>query len=156
MRTVYKVIAYIIAAEVALQAMFVVFGIAGLSHWVEGGGVLDKAVLESDQSSFPEEVGFMLHSLNGGIIIPVLGLVLLILSFFAKVSGGVKWAALVFLLAFVQVNLGFALHDIPALGALHGLNALLLLAAAFYTGRRSRVTVPTPVAEVSESVETSA
>ena len=46
MRTAYKVLAYLVAAEVAIQAMVMVWGIAGLGKWVDGGGVLDKAVFE--------------------------------------------------------------------------------------------------------------
>jgi len=53
MKTAYKVLAYLVAAEVAIQAMAVVWAIAGLGKWVDGGGVLDKAVMESDASPFP-------------------------------------------------------------------------------------------------------
>ena len=47
MRTAYKVLAYLVAAEVAVQAMVMVWAIAGLGKWVDGGGVFDKAVIES-------------------------------------------------------------------------------------------------------------
>jgi hypothetical protein len=40
------VLAFIVAAEVAVQPMVVVRGTAGLSKWVDGGGVFDKAVIE--------------------------------------------------------------------------------------------------------------
>lgn len=138
MRTVYKVFAYLIAAEVVVQAMAMVYAIAGLGKWVNGGGVFDKAVMESDESPFPEVVGFMVHGLNGSLVIPVIALVLLILSFFTKVRGAAKWAGLVLLLVVVQVNLGFFGHEVPAVGALHGLNALLLFSTAVYAGRRVR------------------
>ena len=36
----------------------------------------------------------------------------------------------------VQAQLGFMAGDLPALGALHGLNALLLFAAALHTALR--------------------
>ena len=48
MRTAYKVLAYLVAAEVAVQAMVMVWAIAGLGKWVDGGGVFDKAVIESE------------------------------------------------------------------------------------------------------------
>jgi hypothetical protein len=35
MRTAYKVLAYLVAAEVAVQAMVMVWGIAGLGKWVD-------------------------------------------------------------------------------------------------------------------------
>ena len=46
MRTAYKVLAYLLAAEVAVQAMVMVWAIAGLGKWVDGGGVFDKSVIE--------------------------------------------------------------------------------------------------------------
>src|SRR5215207_9748131 len=47
MRTAYKVLAYIVAAEVAVQAMVMVWAIAGLGVWVDSGGVFDKSIMES-------------------------------------------------------------------------------------------------------------
>jgi heme A synthase len=152
MRTVYRVLAYIVAAEVVIQAMAMVFAIAGLFKWIEAGGVLDKAVTESNQSPFSEAVGFEVHAMNGMLIIPAIALLLLISSFFAKIPGGVKWAALVFLLVLVQVTLGFAGFAAPAMGALHGLNALLLFSAAVYTARWVSRRGVSPVAEAPERV----
>jgi hypothetical protein len=139
MRSVYKVLAYVVAAEVVVQAMLMVWAIAGLAKWIDNGGIFDKAVMEDRQSVFPEVIGIPLHGVNGGIIIPAIALVLFICSFFAKVSGGVKWAAIVLVLAIVQGQLGYLGHDFPAAGALHGLNALALFLAALHTARRSRV-----------------
>lgn len=153
MRTAYRTLAYLVAAGVVVQAMSMVFAVAGLGKWVDGGGVFDKALMESEQSPFPEAVGFMIHGLNGSIVIPGLALLLLVCSFFAKLPGAVKWAGLVLLLVAVQVNLGFAGHGIPALGALHGLNALLLLAAAVHTARRQRA-LGGPAAEVPQRAAT--
>jgi hypothetical protein len=144
MRTVYKVLAYAVAAEVVVQAMAIVFGVAGLVRWVNDGGVFDKAVFESEGSPFPEVVGFVIHGINGMMIIPLVALLLLISSFFAKIPGGAKWAGLVLLLVIVQVNLGFLGTVIPAAGALHGLNALMLFSAAVYTARRTRTVSVSP------------
>lgn len=154
MRTVYKVLAYVVAAEVAVQAMAMVFAVAGLGKWVEEGGVLDKAVMESEESPFPEVVGFAVHGINGMMVIPAIALLLLISSFFARVQGGVRWAILVLALVIVQVNLGFFGHGVPAVGALHGLNALVLFSAAVYTARRARTTAGSEVAEPPARVAT--
>jgi hypothetical protein len=147
MRKVYRILAYIVAAEVAVQAMLMVYAVAGLTKWVNGGGVFDKAVMEDQQIIFPEIIGIPLHGLNGGIIIPAIALILLIISFFSKVQGGSKWAALVFVLAVVQGQLGYLGHELPAAGALHGLNALALFATAWYASRRARVPASAPAAE---------
>jgi hypothetical protein len=143
MRSVYRVLAWIIAAEVAIQAMVVVYAVAGLGIWVDQGGVFDRAVFESEEFAFPELVGAMIHGINGMMVIPALALLLLIVSFFAKVPGAVKWAALVLLLVVLQVMLGLLGHGAAIFGALHGLNALLLFSTAVYTGLR--VKRPTPV-----------
>jgi len=139
MRTAYKVLAYLVAAEVAVQAMVMVWAIAGLSKWVAGGGVFDKGVTESEGSPpFPEVAGIIVHVNNGFFVIPALALLLLIVSFFTKVRGGIKWAVIVFALVVVQVMLGILGHEFTLGGALHGLNALALFATALYAGRRLR------------------
>jgi hypothetical protein len=142
MRTAYKVLAYLVAAEVAVQAMVMVWAIAGLGKWVEGGGVFDKAVIEEAIGSggvpFPEVAGLLVHGINGAFVIPGLALLLLIVSFFTKVRGAIKWAVIVFVLVVVQGQLGFLGHEFPLSGALHGLNALALFGVALYAGRRLR------------------
>jgi hypothetical protein len=138
MRTAYKVLAYLVAAEVAVQAMLMVWGIAGLGKWVDRGGVFDKAVIDSQGTPFPEVVGILAHGINGFIVVPGIALLLLIVSFFARVRGAIKWALVVFVLVIVQGQLGGLGHDFPLAGALHGLNALALFGAAIYAGRRLR------------------
>jgi hypothetical protein len=139
MRTAYKVLTYLVAVEVAVQAMLMVWGIAGLGKWVDGGGVFDKAVVESDGTPpFPEVVGIIVHGINGLFVIPGLALSLVIVSFFIKVRGAIKWAVIVFALVVAQGQLGELGHDLPLAGALHGLNALALFGTAIYAGRRLR------------------
>jgi hypothetical protein len=139
------VLAYLVAGEVVVQAMAMVYGIAGLGKWIEGGGVFDKSVMESEENPFPEVVGLMIHGINGMMVIPLLALILLIVSFFVRIPGAAKWAGLVLLLVVLQITLGLSGHAVPALGALHGLNALLLFSAAVVTARRARDVVPSQV-----------
>ena len=73
MRTVYRVLAWIVAVEVLVQAAAISYAIFGLGKWIQDGGVLDKSVMESQVSAFPEEVGFMVHGLNGMMVVPVAG-----------------------------------------------------------------------------------
>ena len=136
MRNVYKGLAYLVALEVVVQAIAMVYAIAGLGIWVDGGGVFDKSVLESDESPFPEAVGFMVHGINGSMVIPLLALALLVVSFFTRVPGASMRAGAVVLLVAVQATLGILGHVVAVLGALHGLNALLLFTAALYAARR--------------------
>ena len=106
MRTVYRVLAWIVAVEVLLQAAAITYAVFGLGKWIQEGGVLDKSVMESEVTAFPEEVGFMVHGLNGQMIVPVVALLLLIVSFFAKVPRGVVLAGTVVGLVALQVLLG--------------------------------------------------
>ena len=142
MRTAYKVLAYIVAAEVAVQAMVMVWAIAGLGVWVDKGGVFDKSIMESEALPFTEVIGIIVHGINGTFVIPALALALLIVSFFTKVRGAIKWAAIVLLLTVAQGQIGFLGHEFPLAGALHGLNALALFGVALYTGRRIRSAPP--------------
>ena len=96
-------------------------------------------------SSFTGVGGFIVHGINGMMIIPLLGLALLVVSFFAKVPGGVKIAAIVLGAIVVQVLLGIFGHESAYIGVLHGLNAFILFGSAVYAARLARTAgVETP------------
>lgn len=135
MRTAYKVLAYLVALGVVVQAGAIAFAVSGLGIWVMEGGVFDKAAFESETLEFTGIAGFMVHGMNGMMVIPLLALLLLIVSFFAKVPRGIVMAAVVLLLVVVQVTLGLLGHSTPYAGLLHGVNALILLGAAISAGR---------------------
>ena len=150
MRSAYRILAIIISVEVVIQAMAMVFAVAGLGIWVDEGGVLDKAAFESEDLDFTGAVGFMIHGINGMMIIPLLGLALLVVSFFAKVPGGVKIAGLVLGAIVVQVLLGVFGHESAYIGMLHGLNAFILFGSAVYAARLARTAgVETPTTAVA-------
>ena len=139
MRQVFRVLAYVVAAGVVVQAAVMVYAIAGLGLFVDEGGVLDQAAMDQSaagQSLFPEEVGLMLHGMNGMLVLPAVALLTFVASFFAGVRGAWRWGLAILLLVALQVTLGLAGHSVPFLGALHGVNALLLFAVAMYTGWR--------------------
>jgi hypothetical protein len=135
MRRAYHVLAYVIAADVVVQAMMIATGVAGLGHWIDDGATVNKHALEHD--SFTGSWGFAVHAINGEMLIPLLALVLLVISFFAKVAGGTRWALYVLGLIVVQVVLGVSQGDVPYLGLLHGANAFALMGVAAWTGRRA-------------------
>ena len=149
MKTAYRVLAYLVAAEVAVQAMVMVWAVAGLGKWVDGGGVFDKSVIEGSMETgalpFPEVFGILVHGINGTFVVPGIALLMLIVSFFTKVRGAIKWAVIVLVLVIVQGQIGFLGHEFPLAGALHGLNALALFGVALYAGRRLRVAAPAAV-----------
>ncbi len=139
MRKAYKWVAWLIAGLVAVQAAMVAFFGSGESKYIDGGGVIDRAMVESAESSgdlpFPEVIGVLVHGVNGGMVIPVVALVLLGLSFGTKVPGARMWAGIVVALVALQVTLGYTQGGLPALGLLHGSNALLLFAATTHAAR---------------------
>lgn len=135
MRSAYKVLANLMALLIVVQAAAIVYAVAGLGIWVEDGGVLDKAAMESDEAPFDEVVGFMIHGMNGMMLIPLIALALLVVSFFAKVPRGIPVAAVLLVLVIVQVALGIFGHELALSGALHGVNALILFAGTLHAAR---------------------
>ncbi|RJS47061.1 hypothetical protein [Nocardioides cavernaquae] len=142
MRKAYQVLAFLIALEVVVQATAIAWGFFGFGVWIDEGNTFSKAQLDCRDCpwNFTAERGFMIHGINGFMIVPLLSLIFLIVSFFAKVPRGVWWAFAVFVLVMLQSQVlpGLARDVDPAFGALHGLNALVLFAAAVMAGKRVR------------------
>lgn len=148
MKQTYRVMAGLIALGVLVQAAAIAFG------WFDAISELDKGLVIDE--NYEGNAGHVLHGMVGMLVMPVLGLILLIVSFFAakEVPGAIKWAGIVFGLIILQVALAFVAFGAPIVGALHGINALLILgtagraaalAAASQAGRRhspGRVDVP--------------
>ncbi len=139
MRSAYKYLAYAIDVLILVQAAAMAWAVFGLSKWIEDGNSLTKAKMEGDTFSFTEERGFMIHGINGQMLIPLVALILLIIAFFAKVPEGPKWAGMLFGGIVVQVVLGIAGHGVPALGFVHGFWALLLFWLAYRTAKQADV-----------------
>jgi hypothetical protein len=136
MRSAYKYLAFAVPVLVAVQAAAIAFAFFGLGKWIEDGGTLDKAAMEDEDLSFTGVLGFMVHGINGQMVIPLVALVLLIVAFFAKIPGGVKWAAFILLDVIVQIAFAFGAFGAPAIGMFHGLNALFLAWLGYTAGRR--------------------
>jgi hypothetical protein len=136
----YRVVSGLIALGVLVQAAAIAFGWFDALHEVDNGAVLDE--------NFEGNAGHMIHGLNGMYVLPVLGLVLLIVSFFAAttVPQARKWGGIVFGLIVLQVVLAFVAFGAPIVGALHGINALAILGSAV---RASLLTRETAVARTS-------
>jgi hypothetical protein len=151
MRAAYKYLALAIDFLILLQAASMAWAVFGLSSWIEDGNTITKAKLENhDGFLFSEERGFMIHGISGTMLIPLVALILLIISFFAKVPEGVKYAAMLFVGILVQVGLGIGGHGLPALGFIHGFWALLLFWLAYRAARQAdAVTAGSTTAEAA-------
>jgi hypothetical protein len=134
MKQVYRVLAFLIAAGVAIQAASIAYGMFGLIKWIEKGGTLDQSTELTP--ALGGYTGFSWHATGGIFVISVVSLLFLISSFFAKVPGGIRWALIVFGVTVLQVALGLFSHSVAGLGWLHGINALVLFGTAMMAGTR--------------------
>ncbi|BCJ41856.1 hypothetical protein GCM10010168_75440 [Actinoplanes ianthinogenes] len=139
MRSAYRAISGLILAGVVIQLVAVAAAWFQVLSDVDDGGVFDNNT---------QNWGHVLHSVVGGMVIPLLAVALLVISFFAGVPNGVRYALFVFGAVVLQVVLAFASYNVPLLGALHGLNALAVAGLAENAMRKARVTrqAPAPVA----------
>ena len=142
MKATYRVLAYIIAGLVVLQAVWIALGGFTAIKASEAGKVLTE-----DSTG----IGGMLHGVGGMYAIPLVTLVLLVVSFFARVQGGIKWALFILLAVAVQIFLAFMSFAVASIGALHGLNAFVIIAlsviAGLRVGRQMRASAAQPMAE---------
>ena len=152
MKQTYRALAGLVALGVIVQAAAIAFGWFDVISDVENGFVLDE--------NFEGNAGHVLHGIVGMIVIPALSLILLIVSFFAAktVPQARMWGGIVFGLTVLQVALAIFGFSLPAIGALHGLNALLLFGAAGRAAMLTRGSAPGAVVlprQRSESPTTS-
>jgi heme A synthase len=128
----YRIVAGLIALGVVVQAAAIAFGWFSVLNKIDNGLVVDK--------NYQGNAGHAIHGLNGMYVLPLLGLILLIVSFFAakEVPGARKWAGIVFGTIVLQVALAFVAFGAPIVGALHGVNALVVLGTAVRTSMLAR------------------
>jgi uncharacterized membrane protein YphA (DoxX/SURF4 family) len=146
MRTTYLVLARTIAILIVVQAMAIVFVVAGLFHWIDGGATLDKSVVDSwdaNPPTFQGSFGGFIHFfLVGTVLIPLIGLILLIVSFFAKVNRGVVLAAAIVVSIIVQYFSAVIADSTPWIGLVHGLNAFVLLGLSVAAANAAKSETP--------------
>jgi hypothetical protein len=127
-RLAYRVLANLIALGVVIQAAVIAYAWFDALNVMDDGTVIDKNY---------DNAGMTSHSVLGTMVIPLIALVLLVLSFFARIPGGVTWAAITFGVMAIQVVLAFVSFSAPIVGILHGLNAFALAAVASIAARRA-------------------
>ncbi len=131
MRTTYRVLAWTVAAGVVWQAAGIAAAFFTVLNEVDDGQVL------TDAYDWGSNLGIMMHRIGGTLLVPLAALALLVVSFFTRVPGAVRWGLTVFGLVVLQFGLVFAGFANATAGALHGANALVLFAAAVWAGRRA-------------------
>jgi len=136
MRSAYRVLAILVVLGVLVQAAAIAYGWFQVINDVEAGGAF------TSDSESARNAGHILHGTVGMMVMPAIALLLLIVSFFAKLPGGVKWAGIVLGLVVLQVVLAIVSFGAPLVGALHGANALAILGAAIYASRLAATSEP--------------
>lgn len=134
----HRILSGIIAVLVGVQAASHAWSSAGVGKYVQDGGVVDAAMMNSREAPpFPEALGFPIHGITGMMIIPAVAVILLIVSLLSRNAWRMKMGILILVLTAVQVALGMLGHGMTSLAFLHGLNALALFGAALIATRSS-------------------
>jgi hypothetical protein len=142
MRKAHQILAYLLAAEVVVQAMAIAYALAGLGHWIDDGNTLTKQLIDDEDLHFQGVGGFAIHGMNGMMIIPLIAIIFLIVSLVAngQLPGAAKRGGILFGMVALQVFLGLTLHDVVVLAPLHALNGLGILFMAVHTGKQAAAT----------------
>ena len=135
MKSAYRYLALLIAVDVLVQAAAIAYAASGLGGWVDDGHQVAQGGLED--AHFTGIGGFVLHGVNGMIVIPLLGIALLVVSLVGRIPGGPRAAGVLLVMIVVQVALGFGAGSVPILGALHGALALAVFGYAAMIGVRA-------------------
>jgi hypothetical protein len=142
MRTTYRVLAMLIALGVVVQAALIAVAWFDVLHSLDDGTVLDK--------NYDGNWAHMLHGTLGMMVIPFIAILLLIVSFFAHIPGGVKWAGITLGVTLLQIVFAFLGFAAPITGALHGINAFVLAGVASVAMRKARLaTTAAPAGETT-------
>jgi uncharacterized membrane protein (Fun14 family) len=136
MQATYRVLAILVPVLVALQTAFIAMAVFGLFSWVDDGNDVTKSVLESDSSSITGSSGFALHAI-GAMALVVVAVLLLVVSFLAKIPGGVRSAALVLGAVVLQWVLAIVSFGAWPVGALHAINAFLVFGLGMMAAQRA-------------------
>jgi hypothetical protein len=131
MRATYRALAGLIALGVVVQAALIATAWFQVINDTESGTVFD----ENSEGNWAHAG----HGIIGMMVLPAIAIVLLIVSFFARVPGGVKWAAITLGVVVLQVVLAFAGFGAPIVGALHGINAFAIAGVASVAMRKARL-----------------
>jgi hypothetical protein len=127
MRTVFRVSTSVLFVAVVIQVGLAGYGIFNAIHKAKTTPLTQKA-LEDDIGA---------HGVFGYVVLLIM-LVLLLVAVAGKLGPSeTRWSGGIFLLGLLQAILGAASTSAPALGFLHGINALAIYAAAGLLAHRT-------------------
>ena len=133
MKTAYRVLAGLTCLLVLVQSAAIAFGTFGIINFVEGGNDYTKAVGEERAADA-----------GGAMAVALVAILLLIVSFFAKIEGGVKWAGIVFVAVLLQWVFAIIAFGAPVVGLLHGINAFVIFGTAMTAMQKAKASTAAP------------
>jgi hypothetical protein len=134
-----------------VQAAAIALWLFGLLNWIDSGegNTLTSQLAEDRLEGVTGAVGITIHSF-GAMVVALLAIVLLVVSFFAKIPGGVKWAGIMFAAVLFQWVIAIVSFETPGLGVLHGANALVIAWLGWRVATQAAVTDETvPMSEAA-------
>ncbi|MEV4620367.1 hypothetical protein AB0J74_16890 [Asanoa sp. NPDC049573] len=129
MRSLYLWLSRLIALGVVVQVLVIAWSAFDIFNKANDGVPFTE---DTDANA-----GQLVHSAVGMMVIPALALIFGIVSFFAKVPGGIGRAWITVGLVVLQIVLAFVSFDAPVVGMLHALNAFAIAGVAGVAGARA-------------------
>lgn len=127
MRSTFRVLTAVLFAAIVVQVGLAGYGIFNAIHKAKTAPIAQKA-LEDDLGA---------HAVFGYVVLLIMLLLLIVAAAGRLGPDERKRAAGIFLLGVLQVVLGAVSVSAPALGFLHGINALAIYAAAALLAHRT-------------------
>lgn len=136
MKVTYRVLAWVICILVMVQAATHAWFSAGAGRFLAEGGTLDLSGASGMQ--FPEVLGVIIHGMSGMYVIPVVAIAFMVVGYLTHSRYGLVIAVVTAVLIAIQVALGLGAANTAFLALFHGMNALLIFAAALYADHYMR------------------
>lgn len=146
MRSFYRWLTTILFALVVIQVGLAAYGAFDAIHKSESASIGKKTT----------EDAFGAHAILGSVIVLLMVVLLIVAAIGSLGDGKVRWAGAIVGLGIVQYVLGVASPSAPALGFLHGVNALAIFGATGMLAHRTWKVERTAVAGEPEVVGSSA
>jgi heme A synthase len=127
MRAVFRVLTSVLFVAIVVQVALAAFGSLRAVH--------DSKATPLSQKSI--ESGFNAHVALGYVIVLLMLLMLVVAAAGRLEPTKVKLAGALFVLGIVQAILGMVSESVPAIGPLHGINALAIYAVAGLLAHKS-------------------
>ena len=134
MRALFRLVAAVLFVAVIVQIALAAYGGFHAVHAAKHASISKKTI----------DNGFNPHISLGYIIVIVMIALLLIAVAGRLGQSSIRWSGVILILGVVQAILGSVSESVPAIGPLHGLNALAIFATTGLLAHRSWTAMNVP------------